>query len=529
MSALLHLKEPTLRFAHKQHLAHPKDGLTLFGPYTQAQGSLRFGIIGTKSGIALFNRWLERVNKYMPAYKGSMYRSKKDSEHGKLAHQYYPGFQSAFRILWDTKAENVCEIPDDALNKALKVYDRNTRVASVVKLYAKKLTKQNYSSEQGRPDLWFVIVPKQVYIYCRPLSDAPDDYQPGTKPEDASQFDMFVGKDDADSFLEEYEEALKYKPDFHNQLKARLLKHQIITQILQEDTLEGCLKGPDEPPARDMQDPATTAWNLTTAIFYKTRRRPWILSDPREGICYIGLVFKRLNNGEGAKNACCGAQMFLEDGHGMVFKGVLGPWYSETTLECHLDKAEASKLLEKAIASYAGDHDDKPPREIFIHGRVRFDEQEWAGFTEGAKKHCVRVTGVRISKVNNGIKLFRRDEKPVMRGTALKVSDTKAYLWTTGFTPRLNTYPGWNVPNPLDIEICNADEDVKIETVLQDIMRLTKLNYNNCTFADGLPITLKFASKVGDILTTLPLEERNGGKDKEDVEDDTPLPFWHYI
>lgn len=127
----------------------------------------------------------------------------------------------------------------------------------------------------------------------------------------------------------------------------------------------------------------------------------------------------------------------------------------------------------------------------------------------------------------SGIKLFRRGDKPVMRGAALKILDTKAYLWTTGFTPRLNTYPGWNVPNPLDIEICNDDGEPRIETVLQDIMRLTKLNYNNCKFADGLPITLNFASKVGDILTTLPLER---GKVPDDGdENETPLPFWHYI
>lgn len=64
-----------------------------------------------------------------------------------------------------------------------------------------------------------------------------------------------------------------------------------------------------------------------------------------------------------------------------------------------------------------------------------------------------------------------------------------------------------------------------IETVLRDIMRLTKLNYNNCVFADGLPITLKFASKVGDILTSLPFEDGGSGED----ENLTPLPFWHYI
>lgn len=519
MSRLIHLDEPTLKFACGQDLAHPKDGLTLFGPYTQTPGSLRYGVIGTPDGIELFNRWMERIGKYIPAYKGAKFRTKRDAEHNKLAHQYFPGFQSAFRIIWNAQPEIVCEVPNDALANALKFHERHTRVANVVKVYAKRLTKQNYQSDK-KPDLWFVIVPKEVFLYCRPRSEAPEDYLPGTRAEDAVQADLFIDREQADSFFEEHQEALKFKPDFHNQLKARLLKHQIITQILQEETLEACLKSPDEP-ARDKQDPATTAWNVTTAIFYKTRRRPWILTDAREGVCYMGLVFKRLSKGQGNKNACCGAQMFLEDGNGMVFKGALGPWYSEDTKECHLDQAEARKLLEMAVSSYADEHGGRAPREIFIHGTVRFNDDEWAGFSEAAK-HGVRVTGVRIRKVYNGIKLFRRGTRPVLRGTALKISDSKAFLWTTGFTPRLNTYPGWNVPNPLDIEVCNGEAN--IDTVLKDIMRLTKLNYNNCTFADGLPITLKFASKVGDILTTLPSES-----DQDREENQKPLPFWHYI
>ncbi len=255
----------------------------------------------------------------------------------------------------------------------------------------KRLTKLTYESER-KPDLWFVIVPKNVFILCRPRSDAPKDYLPGTSAEDAVQFDLFVEKEDADNFFEEYQEALMFKPDFHNQLKARLLKHQVITQILQEDTLDACLRSPDEP-AKDKQDPASTAWNVATAIFYKTRRRPWILSDPREGVCYMGLVFKRLNRSRGGTNACCGAQMFLEDGQGMVFKGALGPWYSEDTRECHLDKVEAGKLLEVALDSYADEHGGNPPREIFVHGKVRFDEDEWEGFSETATKYDTRVTG----------------------------------------------------------------------------------------------------------------------------------------
>jgi hypothetical protein len=37
--------------------------------------------------------------------------------------------------------------------------------------------------------------------------------------------------------------------------------------------------------------------------------------------------------------------------------------------------------------------------------------------------------------------------------------------------------------------------------VLADILGLTKVNYNACNFSDGLPVTIRFADKVGEVLT----------------------------
>jgi hypothetical protein len=37
--------------------------------------------------------------------------------------------------------------------------------------------------------------------------------------------------------------------------------------------------------------------------------------------------------------------------------------------------------------------------------------------------------------------------------------------------------------------------------VFDDIMGLTKLNFNSCHFADRLPVTIRFANAIGDILT----------------------------
>jgi hypothetical protein len=39
-----------------------------------------------------------------------------------------------------------------------------------------------------------------------------------------------------------------------------------------------------------------------------------------------------------------------------------------------------------------------------------------------------------------------------------------------------------------------------MRTVLQDILGLTKINYNSCNYNDGRPVTIQFADKVGDVL-----------------------------
>jgi hypothetical protein len=89
------------------------------------------------------------------------------------------------------------------------------------------------------------------------------------------------------------------------------------------------------------------------------------------------------------------------------------------------------------------------------------------------------------------------------------------YLWTNGFVPRLGTYMGWEVPRALSIEVCRGEAE--LTQVMADIMALTKVNFNSCIFADGSPVTLRFADAVGEILTAAP------------IPDLPPLPFRHYI
>lgn len=75
-------------------------------------------------------------------------------------------------------------------------------------------------------------------------------------------------------------------------------------------------------------------------------------------------------------------------------------------------------------------------------------------------------------------------------------------------------YVGRGVPNPLSLDMTHGQASIKTSS---RTLALTKLNYNACAFADGVPITLKFADDVGEVLTA-------GA-----VAPDVPLPFMYYI
>jgi hypothetical protein len=191
--------------------------------------------------------------------------------------------------------------------------------------------------------------------------------------------------------------------------------------------------------------------------------------------------------------------MFLNEGDAVVFRGANGPWKTGE-YDFHLKAPEAKMLVSKVLETFTEKH-GTPPKEFFIHGKTTFNEDEWEGFKEAAPAGT-NIVGVRIKMTNGESKLFRDGDYPVMRGIAILLDDRNALLWTNGYLPRLDTYIGPETPNPLFVTVLRSTgERPNIRTVLADIMGLTKINYNACNYSDGLPVTIRFANKVGDVLT----------------------------
>ncbi|HVV73501.1 MAG TPA: hypothetical protein VHI52_18655, partial [Verrucomicrobiae bacterium] len=186
----------------------------------------------------------------------------------------------------------------------------------------------------------------------------------------------------------------------------------------------------------------------------------------------------------------------LDDGDGIVFLGDYGPWYSPYLKQCHLSRQAARKLLNGVLKTYEEQH-GKQLKEVFLHCRSSIDSDEWSGYLE-ACPIGVKLVGIRVSRDRGGLRAFRSETRPVVRGTFWKVSTRVAYLWASGFKPVLRTYDGWDVPEPLRIEIQYGDADIR--QVAIDIFGLTKLNYNACKLGEGQPVTVHFSDAVGEIL-----------------------------
>lgn len=470
--------EPKLEFTDGQTIEHPAAGLGLFGPVEtkgiQKPDRINYAVVGTLEGIERFKGFAKLLN-------GAVLTPEAKSPD---LWPHYPGFEEVTHAEFSADPELVETLSGPDLQRAVVEMDDHKRVYGVADIYLAAI--EALAEKDSRVDVVVCVVPEVVFKNCRPLSKVKEG-----RGNRVSAKELKMRKQGGDLFGSYNPEHYDFSLDFRRQIKARAMAYKIPIQIVRETTLR--LSDENELGQRGLTFLSDRAWNLTTALLYKSGRKPWKLSGVREGVCYVGIAFKRTN--DVGNTACSAAQMFLNDGDGIVFLGESGQWYSPDTKNCHLSRDAAKRLLEGVLKTYERQHGQKL-KEVFLHSRSEIDYDEWSGYQaacpEGVKLVCVRVASDR------GLRLYRGGDYPIMRGTFWKISEKAGFLWGTGFKPILKTYEGSDVPAPLKIEIQYGDADIR--TVAKDIFGLTKLNYNTCKLGESQPVTVHFSDAVGEII-----------------------------
>lgn len=290
---VVHVSEPTLAFRFGQTCEYPRDGLYLFGP-ADARGqprAIRYGVIGTPEGLDRFRRWARAIGRFVDVPPRGP-RSKAIEAH----HVAFPGFNEAFHANWPAEPPRaIVDIDARDLAQVLRISNRYEAIKLAVDMYVTRLIADKNRHEDP-PSFWYVVIPEFVYELGRPLSSVPPSERvAGQVKLNAKDAAALAVQPTLFGFDEEEAQVYRYARHFRRQLKARLLKDQVVTQIVRETTLtpEDFQKSNGMGPKRRVEDPATIAWKLCASSYYKNGGRPWQLANIRPDVCYVGLVYKQ--------------------------------------------------------------------------------------------------------------------------------------------------------------------------------------------------------------------------------------------
>lgn len=459
--------EPHLEFGDKHHHPDPRLGLSEAGPLQTPLGdSIKIAVIGSSKTVEDAKAFFEEAS---AGFQG------KSEKHPNL-HPEFPGLgnRNPFRCKFEVPDGSTVALAQSKIDKIRKEPDHEKAVGMAVDEIVQQL--QTLDESSNRPDV--AIIALSVELIERVWS-AKVDSRATTEKEDS-------GGSDA--------------PNFRGMLKARAMSLSFPVQIVWEDVLDESAKIPQkikESRARKIQDKAGRTWNLLTTLYYKgTGRVPWrkMLQEGEFTACYIGISFYREVGGQQLFTSA--AQMFDERGRGFILKGKRAQTESRGR-HPYMTQADARQLIADALAAYKNHHKNYPARVIVLK-TSQFREEEAEGIFEAIDQAGAELRDLVWVQESNSVKVLRDGNYPVMRGTFVEL-DGKGLLYTNGSIPYYGTYPGMYDPRPL--LLCPfKGSDSTIAQIASEVLSLTKVNWNSTQMNQKLPIPIRAARAVGEVL-----------------------------
>jgi hypothetical protein len=460
--------EPILEFGEGGQHCDPRQGLREFGPLQPRSGDVvRVGVIGTDDTVAGFTEFLDETGRGIESENKQLINLNPD----------FPGLgnQNPFRCKFEVPSGATATLSRSQVSDIRAIGKHDEAVRRAVDMITQQLTALIESSV--KPDVIVLALPVSL---IEKLVNA--------KSEE--------GEDDAEDEEETSTDSLL---DFRDLLKAKTLHLDVPTQIVWPDTWDDAAKIPRKikrDSNRQTQAKATRAWNLLNALFYKAGKVPWRLLPDDAGLrtSFLGIGFYRDVDGQQLWTST--AQMFDERGRGLILRGARAQTESRGR-HPYLTAQDADDLVAQSIATYKAHHRHVPAR-IVILKTSRFRLEEAEGIDAALRRAGIELSDLVWVQESAPIAIFRDGNYPVLRGTFIDLRG-KGLLYTRGSVPYYGTYPGLRVPRPL-LLVPHENSDSAIAKVAEEILALTKVNWNSTQFDQKLPAPIKAAREVGRIL-----------------------------
>jgi hypothetical protein len=467
------IAEPELVFGKDRPHIDIRFGLANYGPHDvgddKAPEKIRIGIIGMTPSVTGLTEWLHRCQGEIPA-SGSRLENLFPSFPGFCAdgcfHSRLVVDPSQIRTISARQVEDISQ------------HSQGVAVADAVELLFAEMLELKAKSQ---PDVVLCAIP-EAFLHL----DEEDD-------------------EDLVAEVEPEPQEFETRIDLRSYLKARSMQLGVPIQLLRPQTYgEKSRRGPPRSkrkrfaePERVLQDEATRAWNLHTALYYKAGGRPWRIPTFKTDLltCFVGVSFYRSLEENALQTSV--AQIYNERGEGIIVRGQTVRTTKNDPIP-HLSRDQSGQLLRDALTRFEDEHHTKPAR-VVLHKTSKYSTDELAGFSETAAS-LFSADFLTIDKTF--VRLFRHGGYPPLRGTYLELDDDRGVLYSRGSVPFFGTYPGLYVPRPLLIR--RARGETPLKALAAEVLSLTKLNWNNTQFDGSWPITLRVAREVGKILKYVP-------------------------
>lgn len=457
------IEEPFLEFGRGIDIC-PRSGIARYDVYDTKMNARRdrilVGGVGTSDNLDALARWLGKCSKPIQA-----------NPERKQPNLFPPfcGFSKdrGFKAELIFEEEITRELYNSNIRRILKIKTRNKKVEEAVDLYYRQV---KFLAQNRVVDVIVCVIPDNLYdeistIKSKPVEDTIEDEEP----------------DDI------------YETNFRRALKAKTMHLGKPLQLVRELTLKSNPKS--------QQDDATKAWNFSTALYYKANKTvPWklITNVNKPAACFVGIGFYRSRDRKVLHTSL--AQIFDELGNNVVLRGTPVE-IDKNDRRPHLTDRQAYNLLKQALMEYEVALSTSPAR-LVIHKSSNFRTGEIEGFREAADE--LRVNAIDfVTILDTDLRLLRGTGHvyPPYRGSHIELDSDTHLLYTRGSVGYYKTYPGKYIPQPLEIRIVDSDESPNI--ICQEILSLTKMNWNNTQFDGKYPITIQCARKVGEIMKYL--------------------------
>jgi hypothetical protein len=295
--------------------------------------------------------------------------------------------------------------------------------------------------------------------------------------------------------------------DLHDYIKGVNASRGIPTQIVLESKALSY-------PCR-----ASVMWRLGIALYSKAGGVPWKLADSEPDMAYIGLSYAlRYDEAGRVTFVTCCSQVFDSDGAGLEFVAYETGDVRMFGEDPFLSRSEMRRVMARSVSLYQRRHGGRSPKHVVIHKTTEFKPEEVEGcFDAWSSAGDIHLYQIQQETLWRGVLIGAPRERgstvgtatpyPCERGSYLQVGEREVLVWTQGSASptvggRSFYKEGKGIPHPLILRRFAGHGGWHDQ--VKSVLGLSKMNWNNDSLYDRLPVTLSYAGILARTVKRMP-------------------------